>query len=126
MAYAAAVSICSPTMTTKSFVLVVDMPSEDRCTVTATLGVYTSHSRAKTERARLNKIRAAEVTLRASRLVGRDYFKPKGQAYVSYEKHTEASARKYAEYEVPRLRIVTTETDAEVPNAEAIFKTERY
>jgi hypothetical protein len=110
-----------------AYVIVSDGPSEERCRVVTALAVYTSHSAAKAERARLNRLRAEEVARRAARLIGRHYWKisPSG-ARMTDAIHDEKSATLYAGYEVPVIGIVTVVCDAEVANGADVFKTERY
>lgn len=103
------------------YVIVSDGPSEERCRVVTPLAVYTTHSKAKTERARLNRLRAEEVAIRATQLIGRAYVNVRG-ATMTYAVHDLASATVYAGYAIPVIRLVNVPCDAEVEDGAALFR----
>ena len=109
------------------YVIVSDGPSEERCRVVTPIAVYTTHSKAKAERARLNRLRVAEVEARAANLIGRQYWKlSKSGATMTDAVHDQASATVYAGYEVPVIRLETVPCDAEVADGAELFRTERW
>lgn len=84
--------------------VVVDNPdggSEDRI-----LGVFDTPSAARTERARLNKVRAARVEAQRLELLAdpnpKMIYGPRG-GQPKYRRHDEESAKRYAGYDIPRI-----------------------
>lgn len=109
------------------YVIVSDAPSEERCRVVTPLAVYTSHSKAKAERARLNRLRAEEVATRAATLIGRQYWRVNGSGeMVADARHDQASATTFAGYAVPVIRLITVPCDTEVADGAEVFRVERW
>lgn len=88
--------------------------SEFGCKEMTPLGVFTSLSAAKAERARLNKLRKVEIERRAPGLIGNEYLRfTCGRGYVMGT-HDDESALNYAGYGVPTFGIVPVTVDLEI------------